>query len=403
MARTYRINLSTRPFYNERAVHAALALVAAVVLALSAFNLWQVYVLSGRHAELQGRLSQAETKTRELRDQATVIRRSINPRELEATVAAAREANVLIERRVFSWTEVLNQFETTLPASVRISSVRPRVERDGTMMVDVVVLARTVESVDAFIENLEKRGAFSGRAVERGVHQRGRAHPGQHRGAIPAGPRAGRRREGRRAMSASLRRVFLGRRVIILPLAVALLANAAIFGLVVYPSSGRVARAEQQEQVALQELAAAQREFAAATRTQRDKVRAEEDLQKFYNDVLPADMAGARRATYLHLAQLARDAGLVVSAAAGGVAGTEGGRPGAGADARAFRHHDGARGRLRRRAPVPPGRRGLRRLHRDRQRRPGGRRRSEREPGADGGTLDLLSGGDTWKLTGVRS
>ena len=58
---------------------------------------------------------------------------------------AAREANVLIERRVFSWTDVLNQFETTLPATVRISSVRPRVERDGTMMVDVVVLARTVE------------------------------------------------------------------------------------------------------------------------------------------------------------------------------------------------------------------------------------------------------------------
>jgi Tfp pilus assembly protein PilO len=108
----------------------------------------------------------------------------------------------------------------------------------------------------------------------------------------------------------TLRRVFLERRVIILPLAVALVGNAAIFGFVVYPSSGRVARAEQQERVALQELSAAQREFAAATRTQHDKVRAEEDLQKFYTDVLPADLAGARRATYLHLAQLARDAGL---------------------------------------------------------------------------------------------
>jgi len=111
-------------------------------------------------------------------------------------------------------------------------------------------------------------------------------------------------------MSTDLRRVFLERRVIILPLAVALLVNAAIFALVVYPSSGRVARAEQRERVTLQELAAAQREFADATRTERDKVRAEEDLQKFYTEVLPADMAGARRATYLHLAQLARDAGL---------------------------------------------------------------------------------------------
>ena len=162
MARADRINLATRPFYNERAVHVVLALVAAIVLAVTAYNLWEVYVLSGRHAELQGRISQADTKSRELKDRATLIRGAINPRELEATVAAAREANLLIERRVFSWTEILNQFETTLPAAVRISSVRPRVERDGRMMVEVVVLARTVEAVDAFIENLEKRGAFSG-------------------------------------------------------------------------------------------------------------------------------------------------------------------------------------------------------------------------------------------------
>jgi Tfp pilus assembly protein PilO len=111
-------------------------------------------------------------------------------------------------------------------------------------------------------------------------------------------------------MTGTLRRLLRERRVVILPLAVALLANAAIFGFVVYPSSGRVARAEEQEQIALQELAAAQREHASAARTQRDKVKAEEDLQKFYDEVLPADMAGARRATYLHLAQLAKDAGL---------------------------------------------------------------------------------------------
>jgi len=157
-----RINLSTRPFYNERVVHLSLALAAALVVAVSAFNLWQVYGLSGRQAELQGRIARAEATSRDFRERAAAIRRSINPRELEATVAAAREANLLIERRVFSWTDVLNQFETTLPASVRISSVRPRIERDGTMVVAVVILARTVEAVDAFIENLEKRGAFSG-------------------------------------------------------------------------------------------------------------------------------------------------------------------------------------------------------------------------------------------------
>jgi Tfp pilus assembly protein PilN len=161
MARTQRVNLSTKPFYNDRGVHLVLGLAAVAVLVFTVFNLWQVYVLSGRQAAVQARLSRAETQARQLREQAAAVRRAINPKELEATVAAAREANLLIERRVFSWTEVLNQFETTLPPTVRISSVRPRVERDGTMRVEVVVLARTVEAVDAFIENLEKRGAFS--------------------------------------------------------------------------------------------------------------------------------------------------------------------------------------------------------------------------------------------------
>jgi len=111
-------------------------------------------------------------------------------------------------------------------------------------------------------------------------------------------------------VTGGMARVFRDRRAVILPLAVALLVNLGIGAMVVFPSSERVARAEQQELVALQDLAAAQREFAAANRTLQDKTRAEADLKKFYADVLPADMVGARRATYVHLARLAQEAGL---------------------------------------------------------------------------------------------
>lgn len=156
------INLSTRPFYNERAVHAALALLAVVVVGVTAFNLWQVFGLSRRQADLQARIDEAGAKARSLRTQASRIRASINPSELDATLAAAREANELIDRRVFSWTELLNQFEATLPPTVRISAVKPRVGQDRVMIVEMVVVARSVEGVDLFIENLEKAGTFSG-------------------------------------------------------------------------------------------------------------------------------------------------------------------------------------------------------------------------------------------------
>lgn len=111
-------------------------------------------------------------------------------------------------------------------------------------------------------------------------------------------------------MTRSLVRVLRDRQAVVLPLGVALVVNVAIGALVVFPSSERVTRSEQQALVALQELGSAQREYAAATRTMRDKTRAEQDLRKFYAEVLPADLAGARRTTYVRLAQLARDAGL---------------------------------------------------------------------------------------------
>ena len=47
-----RTNLSTRPFYNERAVHLVLGLVALVVLALTVVNLVSVVRLSRQNTVL---------------------------------------------------------------------------------------------------------------------------------------------------------------------------------------------------------------------------------------------------------------------------------------------------------------------------------------------------------------
>ena len=73
---------------------------------------------------------------------------------------AAQEANRLIDRRAFSWTDLFNQFEQTLPPEVRISTVTPQVDPAGRMIVAVTVVSRRVEDLDKFIDALEKTGAF---------------------------------------------------------------------------------------------------------------------------------------------------------------------------------------------------------------------------------------------------
>ena len=111
-------------------------------------------------------------------------------------------------------------------------------------------------------------------------------------------------------MTGLARRILREKRVIVLPLAVALIANLVIGLLVVLPMSDRMTQATARQQAAVQELIVAQRDFTTATATLRDKTRAEADLKTFYAEVLPGDMAGARRATYVHLADLAKDAEL---------------------------------------------------------------------------------------------
>ncbi len=112
------------------------------------------------------------------------------------------------------------------------------------------------------------------------------------------------------AGGALFQRVVREHRRIVLPLAIALGVNVIVYGAVVYPLSQRVANIEQRDRTAEEQLLAAQRDHAQATGTLTGKDRAAAELATFYKDVLPSNLAGARRLTHLRLAQLARESNL---------------------------------------------------------------------------------------------
>jgi Tfp pilus assembly protein PilN len=154
-----RTNLSTRPFYNERAVHVGIAIAGLVVLALTAFNVIRIVQLSRQNTELSGRVSRDHAEADRLIREATAIRRTINQDELEVVAAAAREANELIDQRTFSWTAFFNYIEATMPPDVMLLAVRPTVKNEETR-ITMTVLSRRTEDIDEFIEKLEATGAF---------------------------------------------------------------------------------------------------------------------------------------------------------------------------------------------------------------------------------------------------
>jgi Tfp pilus assembly protein PilN len=159
-----RTNLSTRPFYNERSVQMLLLLLAVVVVALTAFNASRVLRYSRSDTRLQTQASHDEARAADLRQQASRLRATVNTKQIETASLDAREANDLIDRRTFSWTDLFNRFETTLPDDVRITAVRPKVEQEGFAL-EVHVVARSIDDVSSFMENLEGTMAFKNTLV----------------------------------------------------------------------------------------------------------------------------------------------------------------------------------------------------------------------------------------------
>jgi len=155
-----RTNLSTKPFYNERSVQILLLIVAVIVVAATSFNASRVLRYSRSDTQLATQSARDEARAAELRKQATQLRSSVDLKQVDYASADAKQANDLIDRRTFSWTDLFNRFEATLPDEVRIVSVKPRPERTHGIVLTIAVVARGVDDVNQFIANLEATGAF---------------------------------------------------------------------------------------------------------------------------------------------------------------------------------------------------------------------------------------------------
>ena len=156
-----RTNLSTRPFYNERALHGAVGVTAAIVVALTLFNLTQIVLLTRRQSALSSQATAAETRAAELRSRAARTRQTLNVKQIDTISSAAREANTIIGQRLFSWTDLLNRLGEALPDNVRITALRPAVGRDGTITIAMTVFSESVDDIEQFMANLENSTAFS--------------------------------------------------------------------------------------------------------------------------------------------------------------------------------------------------------------------------------------------------
>ena len=102
-----------------------------------------------------------------------------------------------------------------------------------------------------------------------------------------------------------LKRIFAEKRRLAVPVLGGLALNALVYAGVIYPFTARVRATEARADAANQQLLGAQKDDASARGLEQGRDRTNAALKTFYKDILPPNVAQARQATFLRLAQLA--------------------------------------------------------------------------------------------------
>jgi hypothetical protein len=106
-------------------------------------------------------------------------------------------------------------------------------------------------------------------------------------------------------MTPLVKRIVAEKRWPLLTLLAVLTANVIGYVLVVRPLAASSAGADTRATTAAAAVIAAEREHAAAEALMASKGRADEELETFYEQILPANATAARRLTYASLPALA--------------------------------------------------------------------------------------------------
>lgn len=154
------INLASEPFRRDRPVLVASAAAGVLLVALLGVLVSLAVTERGRAAETSRTIERLRTQLRALTaDQARLegaLRRSENAEVLERS----RFLNGLLQRKGISWTRIFDNLEQVMPHNVRLFAVRPQVNPQNQIYLDMVVGAESGPPVVEMLKRLEAAPEF---------------------------------------------------------------------------------------------------------------------------------------------------------------------------------------------------------------------------------------------------
>ena len=154
------INLASQPFRRDRAMLAGSIAVSLVLVgtlgALIALIVADRTLLADVRNDVNGLNRQIRTATVEQGRLDAVLRKPENAEVLERSVFL----NALLYRKGISWTRIFADLEKTVPYNVKVLAIRPSVNSQNQVLLDMTVGADSPEPVIQLYKALEESPLF---------------------------------------------------------------------------------------------------------------------------------------------------------------------------------------------------------------------------------------------------
>jgi len=158
--KTLHVNLASQPFRDYRPVYAVVVVTSLVVafMMLNNFDTWYRYQRDTKSTRTD--ISKYEREIEQERRRAEVANRQIKGIDLTALGKQSKFVNAQLAERAFSWSELLDRLEATMPNDVRINSVSPSFSDDGQVHLSLSCEAKSATGMIGTINRFNSSPYF---------------------------------------------------------------------------------------------------------------------------------------------------------------------------------------------------------------------------------------------------
>ncbi|HEX9161135.1 MAG TPA: hypothetical protein VF980_05445 [Thermoanaerobaculia bacterium] len=155
------LNLAAKPFRDYRPLYAVVVVISLLTAFLLLNNLDTYYRYQRDTKKTRDEISSVENQIRQERRRTDAATRQISTIDLVALSKETKFVNAQLAERAFSWSELLDRLEGTLPTEVRIMSVAPQFSDNGLVHLALQCEGKGQQSMLYAISRFQRDPHFS--------------------------------------------------------------------------------------------------------------------------------------------------------------------------------------------------------------------------------------------------